>query len=43
LALEENPLKLLKGIWPGRKEVLEIMKKKMPQRNLRCGKESYCK
>jgi hypothetical protein len=23
-------LKLLKGIWPGRKEVLEIMKKKMP-------------
>jgi RecB family endonuclease NucS len=31
LALEENPLKLLKRIWPGRKEVLEIMKKKMRQ------------
>jgi hypothetical protein len=31
LALEEKTLlKLLKGIWPGRKEVLEIMKKKMP-------------
>jgi hypothetical protein len=31
LALEEKTLlKLLKRIWPGRKEVLEIMKKKMP-------------
>jgi hypothetical protein len=24
------------------KRSFEIMKKKMPERNLRCGKESYC-
>jgi hypothetical protein len=31
LALEEkNPFEIIKRIWPGRKEVLEIMKKKMP-------------